>query len=117
MRADSYKIAVIGGDQRQICLAQILASRGCDISVCGLCGSVRKARVRETAALEEALEGADAVAAPVPFFREGKIAGKYTVPDMNVETLLDRMPATAKLFAGNIPEDIGRRAGEKGIGV
>ena len=117
MRADSYKIAVIGGDQRQICLAQILASRGCDISVCGLCGSVGKAGVRETAALEEALEGADAVAAPVPFFREGKIAGKYTVPDMNVETLLGRMPASSKLFAGNIPEDIGRRAGEKGIEV
>lgn len=76
-----------------------------------------KARVRETAALEEALEGADAVAAPVPFFREGKIAGKYTVPDMNVETLLGRMPASSKLFAGNIPEDIGRRAGGKGIEV
>lgn len=117
MRADSYKIAVIGGDRRQVYLAEILAERGCDVSACGLCGSTQRERIRETAALKEALEGADAVAAPVPFLRDGKIAGKYEVPDMDMETLLDQMPETAFLFAGDIPEAVEKSAEKRGIKV
>ena len=93
MRADSYKIAVIGGDRRQVYLAEILAERGCDVSACGLCGSTQRERIRETAALKEALEGADAVAAPVPFLRDGKIAvilsiSLYTFSSRNLSSYL-----------------------------
>ena len=117
MRADSYKIAVIGGDRRQVYLAQILAERGCRVTVCGLCESVRDERIRETAALKEALEGADAVAAPVPLLRDGRITGAYAAPNMNVETLFERMPGTAAFFAGNIPGDVRARAEERGAKV
>lgn len=54
MRADSYKIAVIGGDRRQVYLAEILAERGCDVSPAGFGGSTQRERIRETAALKEA---------------------------------------------------------------
>lgn len=114
LRADSYKIVVIGGDKRQVYLAQILAAKGYDVSVYGLCERVCDKRIQETAALKEALKEADAVAGPVPFLRSGKITGTYTVPDLNVEALLNGMSETAQLFAGNIPEDVkGRAKGKK----
>lgn len=106
MRTDSYKIVVIGGDKRQVYLAQILAAKGYDVSVYGLCERVCDKRIQETAALKEALKEADAVAGPVPFLRSGKITGTYTAPDLNVEALLDGMPEAAVLFAGNIPDDV-----------
>ena len=117
MRADSYKIAVIGGDKRQVYLAQILAARGYDVAVCGLCENVHGERIRETTALAEALEQADAAVCPVPFLRSGRITGSYEAADMNIETLLKKLPGQAQIFAGNIPEDVREYAERKGLRV
>ena len=48
MRADSYKIAVIGGDKRQMYLARILAEKGYEVAVYGLCERVHDERIRGT---------------------------------------------------------------------
>ncbi|MGI6005986.1 MAG: dipicolinate synthase subunit DpsA [Ruminococcus sp.] len=113
MRADSYKIAVIAGDRRQVYLARILTMRGYRVTVCGLCENLHDERIQTATVLAEALKGADAVAAPVPFLRAGRITGIYEVPDMNMETLLEKMPKAAKLFAGNIPAGIKEYAEKK----
>ena len=117
LSADSYKIAVFGGDKRQVYLAHILAKRGYEVSVYGLCESVYGERIRQAASLREALEGMTAVAGPVPFIRSGNIAGTYEALDLTVETLFDGMRTAAVLFAGSIPGDIRREAEEQGIRV
>ncbi len=117
MRADSYKIAVIGGDKRQVYLARILANRGYEVTVYGLCERVCGEGIQEAASLKEALKEVDAAAGPVPFLRSGKLTGSYEAPDMNVETLFKGMPETAAFFAGNIPGDVRRYAAEKGLRV
>ncbi|HJD47740.1 MAG TPA: dipicolinate synthase [Candidatus Mediterraneibacter norfolkensis] len=117
MRADSYKIAVIGGDKRQVYLARILANRGYEVTVYGLCERVYGEGIQEAASLKEALKEVDAAAGPVPFLRSGKMTGAYEAPDMNVETLFKEMPETAAFFAGNIPGDVRRYAVEKGLRV
>lgn len=114
MRAGFYKIAVIGGDKRQVYLAQILAARGYDVAACGLCENVHGERIRETTALAEALEQADAVVCPVPFLRSGKITGSYEAVDMNTETLFGKMPGPTEIFAGNIPDNIRGYAEKQG---
>ena len=53
---------------RQVFLAEILSSKGYQVTVCGLCGSVDDHRIRRAETLKEALEDAEVVAAPVPFF-------------------------------------------------
>ena len=114
LRAGFYKIAVIGGDKRQVYLAQILAARGYDVAACGLCENVHGERIRETTALSEALEQADAVVCPVPFLRSGKITGSYEAVDMNTETLFGKMPGPTEIFAGNIPDNIRGYAEKQG---
>lgn len=117
MRADSYKIAVTGGDRRQVYLARILAEKGYEVAVFGLCERVYEERIREAASLKEALQEADAAVGPVPFIRSGKIMGTYESPDMNIETFFDALPENADFFAGNIPEEADRYAQGKGIRV
>ena len=115
MRADSYKIAVIGGDKRQVYLARILAKKGYEVAVYGLCERVHDERIREATSLKEALKEVDAAVGPVPFIRSGKITGTYEVPDMNVEMLFDELPENAVFFAGNIPGEVRRYAEGKGL--
>ena len=115
LRADSYKIAVIGGDKRQVYLARILAEKGYEVAVYGLCERVHDERIREATSLKEALKEVDAAVGPVPFIRSGKITGTYEVPDMNVEMLFDELPDNAVFFAGNIPGEVRRYAEGKGL--
>ena len=115
MRADSYKIAVIGGDKRQVYLARILAKKGYEVAVYGLCERVHDERIREATSLKEALKEVDAAVGPVPFIRSGKITGTYEVPDMNVEMLFDELPENAVFFAGNIPGEVRNYAEGKGL--
>ncbi|MBM6803695.1 dipicolinate synthase [Mediterraneibacter glycyrrhizinilyticus] len=115
MRADSYKIAVIGGDKRQVYLARILAKKGYEVAVYGLCERVHDERIREATSVKEALKEVDAAVGPVPFIRSGKITGTYEIPDMNVEMLFDELPENAVFFAGNIPSEVRRYAEGKGL--
>ncbi len=115
MRADSYKIAVIGGDKRQAYLARIFAKKGYEVSVYGLCERLHDERIREAASLKEALQEVGAAVGPVPFIRSGKITGTYEVLDMNIETLFGKLPENVYFFAGNIPGEVRRYAQEKGI--
>ena len=117
MIADTGKIVVAGGDMRQVFLAEILSSKGYQVAVCGLCGSVDDHRIRRAETLKEALEDAEVVAAPVPFFSAGKISGKYQTVDMDLETLLREMPENGILFGGNIPADVAKRFWDRGVTV
>lgn len=117
MRADSYKIAVIGGDNRQVYLARILAKKGYEVAVYGLCERVYDERIREASSLKETLKEVAAVVGPVPFLRSGKITGSYEGPDMNVEMLFDELPENAVFFAGNISDEVRRYAAGKRLRV
>ena len=117
MRADSYKIALIGGDKRQVYLARILAKKGYKAAIYGLCERVRDERIQEAASLKEALKEADAAVGPVPFIRSGKIVGTCEIPDMNVEMLFEELPENSVFFAGNIPDEVRRYAEGKKIRV
>lgn len=115
MRADSYKIAVIGGDKRQVYLARLLAKKGYEVTVYGLCERAHDERIQEAASLKEAMQEVDAAVGPVPFIRSGMITGTYEAPDINIETLFDNLPGNADFFAGNIPFEVRRYVQGKGI--
>ena len=115
MRADSYKIAVIGGDKRQVYLARILTKKGYEVTVYGLCERAHDERIQEAASLKEAMQEVDAAVGPVPFIRSGRITGTCEAPDINIETLFDKLPENADFFAGNIPDEVRRYAQGKGI--
>lgn len=115
LKTSLYKAAVLGGDLRQIYLAEALAEQGISVSVYGVCRACSHPGVKKADSLCEALKAADMVAAPVPFYRNGFISGSESYPDLTGENILDGMEAEAVLFAGGIPEKIRNLAEEKGI--
>lgn len=98
-----YTIAVIGGDRRQVYLADILAKNGCEVIVYGLCERCRERKVKVVYSLEEALKHAGVIAAPVPFCKEGSISGSGKFPQLTQKNVLESAKAGSLFFAGGIP--------------
>lgn len=115
LKTSLYKAAVLGGDLRQIYLAETLAEHGISVSVYGVCQSCSHSGIQKAASLCEALNETDIVAAPVPFYRNGSIPGSESCPDLTGENLLKGMKPESILFAGAIPEEIQKQAEEKRI--
>ena len=66
------KAAIIGGDKRQVYLAEILQKEGYKI----MSYAVNCVHAENANSLKEALKEADIIAAPVPFLKDGEIFSK-----------------------------------------
>ncbi|MDO5409419.1 MAG: dipicolinate synthase subunit DpsA [Lachnospiraceae bacterium] len=121
MKTDFNRIAVIGGDMRQVYLAEILAQRGYEVSVYALERKTEHPAIKEKASLREALKDTDVLLAPMPFLRAEKLkkAGnvwqKGSFSDLTVENLLKYAKEGSLIFAGGISEEFRKQAAEKQI--
>ena len=115
LKTSLYKAAVLGGDLRQVYLAETLAEHGICVSVYGVCQACSHSGIQEASSLCEVLKAAHMVAAPVPFYRNGSIPGSASCPDFTGENLLNGMKPESILFAGAIPEEIQKQAEERRI--
>ena len=115
LKTSLYKAAVLGGDLRQVYLAETLAEHGICVSVYGVCQACSHSGIQEASSLCEVLKAAHMVAAPVPFYRNGSIPGSESCPDFTGENLLNGMKPESILFAGAIPEEIQKQAEERRI--
>lgn len=115
MKMNLYRFAVIGGDMRQVYLADILAKQGAGTSVYALNRKIKNTEIREASTLKEVLKNADIIAAPVPFFKAGHIAGKEEFEDLTMENILANAEKGSMIFAGGIPLQFREMAGKKQI--
>ena len=67
LKTSLNRIAVFGGDMRQVYLADILAEQGFEVRVYGLCKTCKNPRIQRASSIKAAMEYAETVAAPVPF--------------------------------------------------
>lgn len=112
MKIHLYRFAVIGGDMRQVYLAEILAKRGYKVSVYALEKKIDYLGIKEAASLKEVLQEADVTAAPVPFLKSRKIPGNGEFPELTAENILRYAKKGSLFFAGGIPE-VFQKAAEK----
>lgn len=115
LKKSFYRAAVLGGDLRQVYLAEVLAEHGMSVSVYGVCQACSHPKIQRADSLCEALKDVRMVAAPVPFYRNGAIPGSESCPDLTEKNLLDGMNPESMLFAGAIPSAIQKQAEEKRI--
>ncbi len=104
------RMAVLGGDRRQISAARVLAERGIAVSAWGLgdCGAeIATARLAPT--WETAVENADAIMLPLPASVDGvrintplQLEGE----SLRMRTLLDAVPAKTVLLGGRLDDSI-----------
>lgn len=86
---------------RQVYLAEILADKGVNVTVCDLCAACRYPGVSQASSMKEALETADVVAAPVPLSKG--------------EEILRLLKPGSHFFAGKISQEFEAWAKEKHI--
>lgn len=88
-------VAVLGGDMRQVCLAQLLLADGFDVTTWGL----EKGDGPNPAPLHQAL-GAEILIFPLPVCRQGKLNLPLTDMELSAERLWPRLRYDQLLFGG-----------------
>lgn len=96
---------------RQVYLAEILEKRGYQVTRYGLTGESKE----ESSSLEECLDTAQVVAAPMPFLKESAVFVKNPEKRIMPQKLLLHIRPGSILFAGGIPKEYEKQAKEKGI--
>ncbi len=113
-----YDIAVIGGDLRQIYMANEFIYKGYSVIVYGLSHQTLSAQAKSAKTLEEALSSSHTIICPVPFTRnQFNITNEDGFPDLTVENLLNNLRESSKLFGGNIPSSVSKYCSTHSITV
>ncbi len=112
---DNIKIAVLGGDLREIAAAEVLTGQGCEVTLYGF-DAYGKA-VGHPAA--EAPGDAAVLLLPVPAFRVERLNLPFSEARLtcrDVEAILDA-PSLRTVIGGMIPEELSEAAARRGIAV
>lgn len=96
------KVAVLGGDAREVVLVSTLSRLGAHVQVVGLPIINEPPHIRVFEDLEQALEGAQVVILPVPgMLEDGKLYSVYSEkPLLLTEAHLVKLPPNTPIFAG-----------------
>lgn len=116
MKCSQYDYAVIGGDMRQVYLAEQLSLLPARIIYFAL--EKTPDHCTKATSLENAIRSCDCVVGPIPLCHNSSIL-KQTVSevDYTLDFILNIMKPGQTFYAGCIPEDFTKSAKEKGIYV
>ena len=109
---DPIKIAVLGGDMRQVCAAEWLKHVGCAVKAWGLCASSEE--VESASSAEVAVGSADVLLLPLPLSRDRL---QVNGTDLSLGGLLSMLRAGTAVFCGLPQEEFIRAAEEQGAEV
>ncbi len=106
------KIAVIGGDARQVAAADFLTRAGCYVATWGLCDIPQSASVYATP--EEAFEGSRILILPIPLSKDRL---QVTGTELSLLTLLSMIQKGVKILCGRPEEAFVKQVLERGAQV
>lgn len=113
-----YDFAVIGGDRRQIYLANDLKNRRYRVIVYGVEDQDLDLGCRRGESLSEAVRNAECIIGPVVFSKDREfVTSDSDGAVLRVEELLEEMKKGQSLFGGCISDDIIKRCREKEVEV
>lgn len=111
-----YDFAVIGGDRRQVYLANYLKNRRYRVLVYGTEERDLDQGCKQAESLLDAVTSANCIIGPVVFSKDGKqIVSKQKKNPMKVEELLSALKSGQSLFGGCISKEIRDVCDKKGI--
>ncbi len=113
---DRVKIAVLGGDRRQLSAAERLKELGYTVSLYGF-----DTYGGESFSFEKAMEGASHLLLPVPVLRNERLNLPFSDEKLTVSALTERLSShldgVSHAFGGVIPEELSAFLREKGVTV
>lgn len=114
----TYDFAVVGGDLRQVYLAQILANRGFKVCQYALCRQTAKNLVTPAHTLQEAVLYSGTVIAPIPMTKDGRnLNHNSQAQETALPLLSDYLTAGQTFYAGCIPKHFRENAAARGVKV
>lgn len=104
---EQLNIAIIGGDLRQVYLAEMLALEGHNCTSFGLMASPTENGVRKATDIKAAMTNADYIIGPVPFSRNQKdMYAEQEEVDLKLESFMSFLNTGHMLFGGNITKNV-----------
>lgn len=99
-----YDVAIIGGDIRQIYMAQFFKIHGCSVITYGLSHPMIKDICKQGVSLKETLKSSNILVSAIPFSKDGTfITSLSSSSDLKLESFMGYMEQRHCLFAGMIP--------------
>lgn len=108
--------AVLGGDERSVCLVRRLRQDGHEVRTFGMeCAMEQE---RGPAGLDEVLEGTECVILPIPLeWKPGLLNAPFGETEIPLGRLFDALPGDVPVFAGAVRPDTRAMAAGRGIAV
>ena len=111
-------IAVVGGDGRQVMVAQALAKKAAWVKTCGLAGVPPGASLFPVASLAEAIDGAGVVVFPISGVNAGGIVGSNAGVEIKIgPEFFAQLPVSSVVATGSLPRPLQEAAAAHGIKV
>ena len=106
---EHYSFGIMGGDLRQVYMANYLAENGHDVQYHGLKKELLKKGCKKADSFKKLLQKADILIGPVPFGRDGKqILSETGEEDLNLQNFMAYVREGSYVFAGCIPSQVMR---------
>jgi dipicolinate synthase subunit A len=107
MNPMTYDFAVIGGDLRQVYMAEDLTSRGFSVLLYGLENLGSKADIEHAQSLAQAIDSSKVILTPIPFTKNGiHILSVDSKPDLTPEILCSHLRKDHILYGGCFTDSI-----------
>ncbi|WFR54895.1 dipicolinate synthase subunit DpsA [Anaerocolumna sp. AGMB13025] len=107
MNPVSYDFAIIGGDMRQIYMANELVARNYSVIVYGLLDPILDSSCTAADSLADAIDSSHIILTPIPVSKDGKtIISQKAQPDLTIYHLLRLLSPGQKLYGGCLTKEI-----------
>lgn len=118
MKERDYDFAVVGGDMRQVSLAEYLTKCGCKVCQYALCKTLDEDNYHQALSLKDAVLSSKDVIAPIPMSRNKKdLTHQMPVKGLELSKLLGVLQEGQRLYGGCIPEKFRNAAETDGVKV
>ena len=111
-----YDFAIVGGDKRTACMAQVLAGKGYNVVCFGTVEYATNDKIHHTNILRDAITNASIIICGIPFEKDGGLYFEKELPKVSLTELQRLLRKHHKIFGGVISEDFKRVCEKRNIG-
>lgn len=111
-----FDFAIVGGDKRTACMAQVLAKKGYNVICFGTVKYATNDKIHHTNTLKDAITNASVIICGIPFEKDGGIYFEKELPRVPLTELQRLLRKHHKIFGGVISEDFKRVCEKRNIG-
>ena len=111
-----YDFAIVGGDKRTACMAQVLAQKGYNVICFGTVKYAANDKIHYSDTLRDAIIKAPVIVCGIPFEKDGGLYFEKELPKISLTELQRLLRKHHKIFGGVISEDFKRICEKRNIG-